>query len=179
MIIAIAGPTCSGKTTLAKKFEERGFERVVTYTTRPRREGEVDGVDYHFVLDEDFSAMEKGGEFFETTKYHAYFGECKYGTRRDDILGTKTNKVIVLDVKGAIKLKEFTSQVNLIYLFASLGEARLRALHRGDDLSEVDRRYESDINHFFWNKLYRYVDGCYSTLAISSYDDIVEKWGNC
>ena len=72
--IIIVGPAASGKDYLKKKFIERGFVPDISYTTRPPREGEVDGVDYHFMDGIEFH--EKYYEMYETAKHGDYW----YGT---------------------------------------------------------------------------------------------------
>lgn len=57
--IVLVGQTNSGKTTVAKLLEAYGYKRIVTYTTRPKRQGERDGIDYNFVTDEKFKSMIK------------------------------------------------------------------------------------------------------------------------
>ncbi|EMF8697634.1 guanylate kinase, partial [Acinetobacter baumannii] len=55
MFVLLSGTTCSGKTTIADALTEKyGFNRIVTTTSRPKREGEVDGLHYHFVTQTEF-----------------------------------------------------------------------------------------------------------------------------
>ena len=63
--IVLVGQTNSGKTTVAKLLEAYGYKRIVTYTTRPKRQGERNGIDYNFVTDEKFKSMIKNGDFAE------------------------------------------------------------------------------------------------------------------
>ena len=49
MLLVICGKMCSGKDTIVKRLINKGFKKVVTYTTRPKRRGETDGVDYHYI----------------------------------------------------------------------------------------------------------------------------------
>lgn len=53
----LCGPTCGGKTTLLKQMAQMGYEPIISYTTRPRRRGEVDRVDYRFVSDRWFEKL--------------------------------------------------------------------------------------------------------------------------
>ena len=97
-IIVLVGQTASGKTTLARYLEQCGFERIVTYTTRPPRKGEQDGKDYHFIPEDDFLEKVDEGFFAERTEYHAEFGHVCYGTSKES-LETRSgeSKVIVLN----------------------------------------------------------------------------------
>ena len=63
MLLIICGKMCSGKDTIVKRLINKGFKKVVTYTTRPKKRGEVDGVDYHYISKEDF---EKKSNYFKS-----------------------------------------------------------------------------------------------------------------
>lgn len=54
-ILTVTGPTCSGKNHLQERLLENGFNSLVSFTTRPQREKEVEGIDYYFIKPEDFS----------------------------------------------------------------------------------------------------------------------------
>lgn len=73
--IILVGPTCSGKTFLRKRLEKRGFECDVSYTSREPREGEVDGIHYHFIGKKQFEILVAGGFFYEWVEYNGnYYG---------------------------------------------------------------------------------------------------------
>ena len=63
--IILVGKAASGKDHLRKRFESRGFKYAVTYTTRPPRDGEVDGKDYVFITDEESIKMIESNMFYE------------------------------------------------------------------------------------------------------------------
>ena len=69
-MIVIIGESASGKTTLQKRFVEANpeYHGVVSYTTRPMRPGEQDGVDYHFVTMDQFQKMKQAGEFADLSE---------------------------------------------------------------------------------------------------------------
>lgn len=144
--IVIVGPMCSGKTTLAKWLEKHGFERVVTYTTRPMREGEVDGVDYHFISEEEFEDRILKGYFAEYRMYKASFGTCWYGSAKKDYVG-EDRKVIVLDPVAA-SLPDIYENSTIVYLRIRPSVCIKRALKRGDDPDEIYRRMEADAPYF-------------------------------
>lgn len=56
-LVIIVGASGTGKSTLQKNLEKGGYKKIITYTTRPPREGEQDGIDYHFVDDTTFEDM--------------------------------------------------------------------------------------------------------------------------
>ncbi|MFO7301276.1 MAG: guanylate kinase [Acidobacteriota bacterium] len=106
-LFVISAPSGTGKTTVVDRLVERlpNLVRSRSYTSRPRRPGEVDGVDYNFVSRDRFEAMVRAGEFLE---WADIFGNL-YGTRRQDIedlLADGHDVVLVIDVQGARQVRE-------------------------------------------------------------------------
>ena len=128
--IVIAGPMCSGKTTLAKCLEGKGYQRIVTYTTRPMREGEIDGIDYHFIT--------------EYTSREGQNGKCWYGSAKKDYI-TPGRKVIVLDPYGVMALTEPTY---VVWLDIPEETRLARVIGRGCSISDVAVRYSADKRDF-------------------------------
>ncbi|MBR3569237.1 MAG: hypothetical protein IKN96_00335 [Oscillibacter sp.] len=148
-IIAIVGQIASGKTTLAEFMEAQGFEGVVTYTTRPKRDGETDGADYHFLTDAEFLEKAETGFFAETTEYSAKFGHVRYGTSKESLEtpgGVK--KVIALNPEGVMTLKNAGYDIFAVYLDMPQETLMRRALRRGDDPAEIGRRIAGDARLF-------------------------------
>ncbi len=73
LLVVISGPSGSGKGEALKIFADEGFSRVVTTTTRSPRPGEREGVDYHFVNDEEFEALDAANAFFEYNRTYEHF----------------------------------------------------------------------------------------------------------
>ena len=151
MIVVIVGESASGKSTLAKQFVENNpsFSRIVTYTTRPKREGEVDGIDYHFVSDEVFDSMVKQGSFVE----HASYRDWKYGTAIN--FGNTENKIVVLTPAGARAFRRYKNEhpelhlnVLVVYLKVDRRSRLIKMLQRGDNIEECYRRSLSDVGQF-------------------------------
>lgn len=152
MVVVLTGPTCAGKTTLAKRLEElAGFKRILTYTTRLPREGEVDGVDYHFISNEEFAESVENNEFLEYTEYNANFGHVSYGSKIDKECFREGRYVIVLNPHGARALRElYPDEVYcIIYLEVPEYTCYQRAMQRGDEAEEVLRRLKEDEIHQF------------------------------
>ena len=85
-IVFIMGKSSSGKDSIYKKLKEDdklGLTNVVLYTTRPRRDGETDGVEYNFVTDEKEQEMEKLNKIIELSCYNTAYGVWKYFTADD------------------------------------------------------------------------------------------------
>ena len=143
--IVIIGGLASGKTTLAKYLEEvYGYKRIVTYTTRPIRKGEVEGKDYHFVDEVTFYKLMNAEFFFETTHYTTADGVWSYGSQISEYKEFERT-IIVLNPSGAMLLKEPSF---FVWLDIPLKVRMYRALERGDDPLEVARRLLADANDF-------------------------------
>lgn len=77
--IILVGPTASGKTFLRKRFEDRGFTCDISYTSREPREGEINGVHYHFISKKQFELLQGGRFFYESVEYDGnYYGTGLY-----------------------------------------------------------------------------------------------------
>lgn len=106
-LFVVSAPSGTGKTTVVERLIERlpGLVQSRSYTSRERRPGERDGVDYNFVSRDRFEAMIRGGEFLE---WADIFGNL-YGTRREDTeaaLASGRDVVLVIDVQGARQVRE-------------------------------------------------------------------------
>ena len=118
LLIVVSGPSGVGKDTVLHIMEKRGeypFHFVVTATTRPIREGEVDGVDYFFVSHDDFAEMIENDELFEyAIVYNDYKGNSKKQVR--DALASGKDVIMRLDVQGAATVKKIVPEAVLIFL---------------------------------------------------------------
>jgi len=142
--IVLVGNTASGKTTLSQYLEDRGYRRILTYTTRPMRKGEVDGVDYHFLSTEEFESKLVDGFFAEFTFYNAKFGSCYYVSAVKDY-HAKDNTVIVVNPIGVMSL---TEPAYVVWLDIPEDVIITRALSRGDSEDEIRRRIRDDKLYF-------------------------------
>lgn len=142
-MIVIVGPMGSGKSTLLNQLVKTGMKRVITFTTRPPREGEVNGVDYYFVSDTKFKDMLANGEFMETTSYDTVHGTWLYGSTKSAY--EDENGVIILNPDG---LKKLTVPAFIVYLRPPNEVMLQRVLKRGDCLEEITRRVATDRRDF-------------------------------
>ena len=142
-MIVLAGASASGKTEVAKLLAKKyGITKIVTTTTRPKRKGEVDGVDYFFVSPEKFEQMIHEGKFVEYTLFNGYM----YGSTKDQIA---KDKCVVIDPAGLrsyVALKDKT--IVSFYLEADEKTRHERMLKRGDDLEKIKSRIEHDRQAF-------------------------------
>jgi guanylate kinase len=96
-LFVITAPSGAGKTSLIEALmkDDPGLKISVSYTTRPPRPGEKNGVDYHFVDDTTFLAMKNRGEFLESAEVHGY----RYGTSKKVILdAVKRGEDLILEI---------------------------------------------------------------------------------
>ncbi|TFH23699.1 MAG: guanylate kinase [Myxococcales bacterium] len=155
-LFIVSGPSGAGKTSLCTPALARlqRIELSISTTTRALRGTERDGVDYHFVVDEEFDAMVAGGEFAELAEVH---GE-RYGTSRADLearLGRGRDVLLDIDVQGASQIKAtYPQSVSIFLLPPSRAHIEQRLIARNTDTPEtVRRRLEgacAEISHLPW-----------------------------
>jgi guanylate kinase len=138
----ISAPSGAGKSTLIRRLCERdpalGFS--ISHTTRPPRDGERDGVDYHFVSAETFRHMVAAGAFAEWAQVHGNL----YGTSfaaLEEALARGRDVILDIDVQGAAQLAQRLPEAVLIFIQPpSLEELRRRLESRGSDGPAVIER---------------------------------------
>ena len=141
-LVVMAGPSAVGKGTLASyivsNFE--GFVLSVSATTRSPREGEVDGVSYVFLDDDEFKARADSGQMLEWATVH---GKHSYGTPRGPVeqgLAEGFNVILEIDVQGAFQVRQSFPEALLVFVKPpSFEELRARLDKRGTE-SEEDKR---------------------------------------
>ena len=147
-VIALIGEAGSGKDTLMRKLVEANpqLNEVVSYTTRPPREGEVDGVNYHFVTGEEFGELVVAGKMFEASCFNDWF----YGTGVDSLKEDKLN-IGVFNPEGIESLMQHNNvNLTVIRVWASDKNRLIRQLNREEfpDVDEIIRRYKADREDF-------------------------------
>ena len=155
MILALCGKSASGKDSIQKVLcEKYGFNRVVSHTTRPKRPNEVDGIDYHFVTEDEFIKMCQNDKLIE---WRSYTPKTKnpndtwyYGTSKEEVEG-KINPVCVIELKGLSELQRIYGKENVfaVYIYLDNEVRTTRASCRsGFYLGEWLRRLKTDNNDF-------------------------------
>lgn len=136
--LIISGVAGSGKSSVVSKLKDfpNKFAFSVSYTTRRPRPGEVNGVDYNFISNEEFEAVIQRGEFLEWENVHT----DKYGTKKADfeqIMHEGKIPVMTIDVKGADNIKKIYKNALLVFIVPpTLEEALRRVQKRGAETAE-------------------------------------------
>lgn len=150
-MIILLGKSASGKDTVVDNLiHNYGYEKIITWTTRPMRPGEKQDLTYHFTDDEDFEEKIEEGFFAEWKKYNSVFGTWYYGTAVQDITNNLINKIIILTPSGYEDIKEYINNEEIlsVYLDSSLRTLYKRLKFRGDNPKEIKRRLLHDIKDF-------------------------------
>jgi guanylate kinase len=155
------GPDGSGRKTIAKMVATAfDMETVLSYTTRPPRHYEQDGVDYHFVSDENFNKLKDNDEFLESVDIDG----IHYGIREEDIVKAFENHNLVyltLNPEGTEKLKDmYGDKVMRFFIFADRDTVIARHKARKDTEEDIQRHlahydetmeYKNQCEHVFEN----------------------------
>ena len=152
VLLLVSGPSGSGKGTALERLVGVGFVRVATYTTRAPRQGEEDGVHYHFVDEDQFMKRVEGGDIVEYTRTYS---DSLYGAPAE-LFETERSEALLaeVDVKGFARLRSL-SRRRVVGLFVSaptVGHAEARINGRGR-VENLDRRLEvgdSQLDHSWW-----------------------------
>ena len=161
LLLVVSSPSGAGKTTLCHRLIEEFPDIVfsVSYTTRPRRRGEEEGVDYHFVDEDTFSRMVAAGEFAEWAEVHSH----RYGTTvsavRQALEGGR-HVLFDIDYQGGRQLKaKFEKEAILVFVLPpSLSELEARLRKRATDAPDViERRLKKAHDELKQYGLYQYI----------------------
>jgi guanylate kinase len=142
-MIVLVGESASGKSSIEKNLVEHyGYNKIVSYTTRQPRHGEVDGVDYHFIDEDQFNELKNRGFFAESAQYRGWH----YGTAKEDCTD---DKVAVLTPHGLRQISKLQG-INVVsfYINVPRRDRLIKILQRGDDIDEAMRRNTSDVGMF-------------------------------
>ena len=146
LLLVLSGPAGAGKSTVLRTAVESdpAVRFSVSCTTRPAREDEVDGIDYHFLSDEEFAAKLGAGEFLE----HAGVHKWRYGTLRasvTDLIGEGFDVIMDIDVQGAEQIRACSdslisrAHVDVFMMPADTAELERRLRDRGSEDEETFR----------------------------------------
>lgn len=148
-IIALLGKTSSGKDTAARYIKEKyGIEPVVSYATRPKRDGEIDGREHYFVSDETMDEITSDKDSLLAFVQFPKTGYRYCASTKD--LDDGDVKTYIIDPSGLEWLKQNRPDVKVVSVYFKLPEdiIRERALKRGDDPADIEKRLDSERTMF-------------------------------
>lgn len=139
--LLILGKGASGKDYICKRFEKRGFTKSISYTTRPIRPKEKDGVDYHFISEDVFKQMSNDEVWQEQDCFRGWY----YGTSKESFTN---NNLFIKTPRGLAAMKpEDRAQCFVIYINPPKDIIRKR-LESRNDADDVERRIRTDDEAF-------------------------------
>ena len=164
-LIILSAPSGSGKTTLCRALQRRdeSIRFSVSCTSRKKRKGEINGVDYTFLTDQEFKKRIENGEFAEWEQIH---GNYYYGTLKAILEAAIQHQELLLlelDVKGAMSIKNIYSEKTLSIFVEppSMDDLYTRLVKRGTDSEEriakrlerltAELEYKSNFDHHIIN----------------------------
>lgn len=160
-LIIISGTTCAGKGTVINELVKRNDNLYlsISYTSRPIRNGEVEGVNYYYVTPEEFERKIANDDFLEYAKVQ--YG-CYYGTPKKEI-EEKLNKgfdvILEIDVEGARQIKEMFPETILIFIMApsmEIVKERIKK-RKAEDAEQIISRFKKAYQEINEVNKYNYV----------------------
>lgn len=169
-ILALMGPSGSGKDTVLKevlKKNPKEFNKIINCTTRPMREGEVDGVDYFFISPETFAEQVLNFDMIEATNFNDWF----YGTSKSALVSDIINIGVFSPEAIEALLESPDIELMVLELAASDKTRLLRQLNReaNPNVHEIIRRFKADEEDFADLDILRI------TLVNETKDDLLEN----
>jgi guanylate kinase len=159
LLIVVSGPSGAGKGTICKELVSKNKDILVSVsaTTRPPREGEVDGVNYFFITRQRFEEMIENNGFIEYAKVYDNY----YGTPRayvEENLSNGRDVLLEIDIQGALQVKEkYPDGVFVFILPPSMEELKNRITRRGTESEkEILRRFEAAYKEINYVSRYNY-----------------------
>lgn len=184
--IYIMGKSASGKDTIYKRIKEQiDVKTYVLYTTRPIRTGEQEGVDYHYVSDEQMLKFKQEGKVIESRTYQTVKGPWTYATIADEQLEQNGDILTVGTLESYNKIREYyedKKDIKLLPVYITIDEEgrRKRALERekrqkNPNYAEVERRLKADNIDFSEENLKKAGIGQNQTFENYDLDNCVES----
>jgi len=163
MLIVISGPSGSGKGTIIKEVIKKISDLIysVSYTTRPKREGEIEGKDYFFISEDEFEKLIDEDFFIEWAKVYDYY----YGTSKEFVIeNLRDGKDVILEIEiqGAKKIREIYDKKNAVFIFIAPPdfkelERRIMNRKRGETEEEIKKRMDFAKKEIEESKNYDYI----------------------
>lgn len=151
-IYCVMGKSSSGKDSIYHEIMEKGalgLKPIIPYTTRPIRDGEQDGREYHFCTEDTVQRLQDAGRIMELRAYNTVYGVWKYFTVDDERINlSKYNYLYIVTLEGYTKIREYfgADRVVPIYIEVEDGERLMRAIAR--EQKQEDPKYEEMCRRF-------------------------------
>jgi guanylate kinase len=161
--IILVGKAGSGKDYFKDFLRDQGHTCDVSYTTRPKRDGEVEGKTYHYITEETFNSLNDSGMFYEAVVFNGW----QYATSVSD---WKERKVCIKTPSGVAQLTDNDIKESIIIYFDIPLDIRKQRLSKRSDADKVERRLESDEKDFrdFKEFHIRITDPYYSPVVLKT-----------
>lgn len=164
-IFYILGKSSTGKDTIYKKIledKEMNLKDIVLYTTRPIRDGEINGKSYHFVDEDEYVKIKEAGNIIEERSYDTMHGIWRYFTVKDSQIDLSKNNYLIIGVLNSfISTRDYFGMDKVVPLYIEVddGTRLQRALNREKKpenrrFKEMCRRYLADSEDFADEKIY-------------------------
>lgn len=141
--IILVGKAASGKDHMRKVMEGRGFTYGISYTTRPPREGEIDGRDYYFMSKEDFEDRIKNNFWYEWVEFNGWYYGTSYKQFKEQC------NLFIMTPKGISHINPIDrKECTIIYLNMPIEVRRDRLHQRNMPGDTLERRLEADEKDF-------------------------------
>lgn len=158
-IFCVMGKSATGKDTIYQKLlteSKLGLKRIIPYTTRPIREGEVPGREYHFCTEEDVQRLEAEGRIVELRAYDTVYGIWKYFTVNDESIQLdQENYLLIGTLEAYTQIRKYFGEEKVlpIYIEVEDGMRLTRAIAREQSqdvpkYEEMCRRFLADAKDF-------------------------------
>lgn len=152
-ILCILGKTASGKDYITNMLlaSNKNFKKAISYTTRPKRDGEIDGKDYHFISDKEFDLMLKNNEFLESTSYNVNGKIWRYGYAKGSFDKFGVNIVICNPYGFDTLIKsEYKDSISALYLYCNeiLRKERYFKRDKNANINDFEARVIQDNKDF-------------------------------
>ena len=143
-MIVIVGESASGKSSLQNYYIKKHpeYRKGVVFTTRPKRDGEVDGIDYNFVSTRAFNKLVKSEFFAVIEQYRDWY----YGVPKSEC--ESKNSIAIMSPASFRNLKNQGFSVTSVYLFVDRKTRLINSLLRGDNIEEAYRRNLTEVGQF-------------------------------
>lgn len=144
-MLVILGKTASGKDTIVDELVNKyGYKKIIIYTTRPIRKGEIPDITYNYITEQDFLDKVRQGFFAEYKTYKTVEGTWYYGSALQDYANLNEKCVIILTPSGLKDILKLKIKFSSIYMYANNSTIKNRLAKRGDKKEEAERRLKQD-----------------------------------